>query len=160
MAWFLHDLNRIAKIEHMKIKLLFVGLCALFILGSCEKDGLTYTERRVLGDWTYTKVKYTRNWSVDPTDLTSDYNQFTITFNSDFSATYVDAETGESFSGIWDLIEDYDGENCTSDIYASFNREVTGELFHVIFQNISVTKQKLRANYMDNDGRFRYVLSR
>lgn len=131
-----------------------------FLFVSCEKDGLNYTERQIVGEWEYSKVKYTRNWSVSTSDLSLDYEDIQLNFNSDFSAKYLNAFTGETGTGLWELSQSYSDDNCTNNIYASFTDDESGELSQVVFENASICNRKMQAYYSNNDGRFRFVLEK
>lgn len=142
----------------MKKGLQFLAVLIAFLFVSCEKDGLNYTERQIVGTWDYTKVRYTNDWSVSASDLTYDYVDIQLTFNSDFSATYINQFTGESSSGLWELSQANTDDNCVNMIYASFVNDESGELSQVVFENAVINSRTIRALYDDKDGRYRYVL--
>jgi len=142
-----------------KTVLLFAAVAAL-LLSSCEKDGLNYTERQIVGSWEYTKVKYTRDWSIDVQDVTADYTDLEIQFNPDFSARFYDGRTGDTGTGLWELSQTSNGDDCSNVIYASFTDDETGELSQVVFENAQIFRSTIRANYRDSDGRFRYVMKK
>ncbi len=142
----------------MKTFVPFLVLIGL-LMGSCQKkDGLTYTERRILGDWTYSKVKFTENWSVKTQDLTADYDQLTLTLRADFTALYTNAETGEVYEGLWELSENYSDDASVDNLFVSLQGGESNELRQLVFECVSVGTKKLRANYNTSDGCFRYVL--
>jgi hypothetical protein len=142
----------------MKKGLQFLAVLTAFLFVSCEKDGLNYTERQIVGTWEYSKVKYTRDWSVSTSDLTLDYEDIQLTLNSDFSANSTNTFTGEAGTGLWHLTQSYSDDDCINNIYASFTDDVTGELSQVVFENAGISNRTIRANYHDNEGWFRYVL--
>ncbi|NOQ73367.1 MAG: hypothetical protein GQ574_15280 [Crocinitomix sp.] len=143
----------------MKKGLQFLAVLAAFLFVSCEKDGLNYTERQIVGEWDYTKVKYTREWSVSTSDLSMDYEDIQLTFNSDFSANYLNTFTNESGSGLWELSQTYsDDDNCINMIFASFTDDESGELSQVVFESAVISNRTIRASYKDKEGCFRYVL--
>lgn len=136
--------------------LLLFGILAFT---ACQKeDNLTFTERRVVGTWNFEKVKVYDRWSFNTDEITSDYDREYITFNNDFTAIYEDLETGEIFSGVWNLTENNSGDYCVSNIFASFTNDETGDLMQVIFEDISVTKKRLRAQFENKEERFNYLL--
>lgn len=142
----------------MKKTVLFLAAIAVLLFSSCEKDGLTYTERLIVGNWEYSKVKYLEDWSVNSDDLSQDYAKFEIEFNPDFSARYYDTETGRSSTGLWELSQVSSGDECSNVIYASFTDDETSELSQVVFEDASILRNTIRACYRVADGRFRYVL--
>ncbi len=144
----------------MKKGLQIMAVFAAFLFVCCEKDGLNYTERKIVGSWDYTKVKYTRSWSVSASDLTSDYETIQLDFNADFSANYFNSATGETGTGLWELTQSYSDDNCVNTIYASFTDDENGELSQVVLENANVCNRKMQASYQEKDGRFRYVLEK
>jgi hypothetical protein len=142
----------------MKKGLQFLAVLSALLFVSCEKDGLNYTERQIVGTWDYTKVKYTREWSVNTADLTSDYENIQLTFKPNFSANYSNASTGVTGTGLWELSQTSSGDDCTNIIYASFTDDESGAHSQVVFENASICNRTIRATYQNNDGRFRYVL--
>ncbi len=150
----------IAKNRIMKKGLQIIAVFAAFLFVSCEKDSLNYTERKIVGSWDYTKVKYNRSWSVSTSDLTTDYQSIQMDFNADFSANYSNSETGETGTGLWELTQTYSDDNCVTTIYVSFTDDESGELSQVVFENANICNRRMQAYYQEKDGRFRYVLEK
>lgn len=134
----------------------FIG--SILLLSSCQKDQLTFLERRVVGEWTYSSVKYIDQWSVFGEDQTDDYKDITLTFYEDFSAKSVDANTGVCYEGLWDLTETSTEDTGVNNLFVSFKNKETGELKQLIFEDCSIGTKKIRSRYQGNDGIYRYVL--
>ncbi|WP_070137688.1 hypothetical protein [Crocinitomix algicola] len=140
----------------LKNKLLFFVL-GVFLFASCTKEGeLNYRERKLVGTWYYETVRVSEGWSSQK--ITNDYHAVYLTFNADFSFDFRD-EINEIYgSGLWEMTETYDGEYASDEIFISFNDDLTGDLYQIIFENISVTKRRVNAVYQDGSTRYNYTL--
>jgi hypothetical protein len=134
---------------------LFVAAMAFF-LGSCQKEGLTNYERKILGEWEFDKV--TRNGFEINNDFKGDF----IQFNSNFSTTYLDDPTGDSYTGVWEMIIDNSGsdDECSRSVFASFTHDVTGEIKQVVLNNVRRSKKRIVANFQEDFRSYRYVLQK
>lgn len=138
----------------------------LFLAISCQKaDQLTYTEKRVVGSWFYTNVDYTPRWSLKK-DLTKDYFGQKLTFNDDFSFSLEFTQTAEVFQGVWQLnqVNTYNGNtnanSWTNQLIISYENNQTGELVQLVWDQFSVTKNRIMANNSGKDGFYCYELKR
>ena len=140
------------------LQILIVFMAFLFL--SCEKDGLNYTERQIVGSWDYTKVKYTENWSFSSSNKTYDYEDVQLEFKPNFTAHFLNTFTGATGTGLWELTQTNTNEQVVNTIYASFTNDESGELSQIVFENATINNNRIHAYYQDNDGRYRYVLEK
>jgi len=138
----------------MKLNLLVLSILTFVFFIRCEKEGLSRTERLIVGSWKYDRV--TENGKK----ITEEFDQFSLTFNENFTASYEDTEEGLSYTGIWDLVEGYNGESYTGSIFVSLEEESTGELTQLVLDNAGVSKKRINASFRDDNDRFVYRLIR
>lgn len=136
--------------------LVLVGIVVGLI--SCQKEGLTYTEKRLLGTWNYTKVNFTKKWSLKSNDLMHDFAPISISFYSDFTARYIDAKKMDTLNGVWELTENCGEEESFDNLYVSLQNVASNELKQLVFEDCSITNGRLRSTYQNSEGLFRYVL--
>jgi hypothetical protein len=140
----------------------------LFLVSlSCNKqDKLTWTERHVLGSWYYDEVKFTENWSIGSDNLTKDYEDITLTFYDDFTITSVNTQTGETFTGMWEInvVEVYSGSDGSStmgeELIAAMSSNSTGEVLQLIWEGLSVNKRRIRSYHNDKEGYYDFRLQK
>ena len=116
-------------------------LLAVFIASvtmSCVKDGLTYTERRIIGMWEFERVRETHQFSLRTNDISSEYAGSTIEFTSDKRAVMV--HNGMTYEGIWETTTG--GE--TTQLFISLAEVNTDEVKHIIFNSFNIMNQVLR----------------
>lgn len=142
----------------MRTPLLFTLFIGLFVLGCAKEGQLTWTEKRMLGTWTYEKVKVYDDWSISGDRITDEYEGISITFYSDFSVEMIDLNNAQSFSGIWNITESWSDDESSNHLFASLQENESGELRQLILENLSVTKKRMSASFDDNHQRFNYWL--
>lgn len=140
-------------------KILLIVVAGLFVLTGCVKEGeLNYTERRIVGEWYYETVRVSQGWGND--FITDQYHSIYLRFNSDFSFNYTDDYLGMTGTGVWDLTDTYNGEYSSDEIFISFTDDETGELYQIVFENISVTKNRINAQFRDKNTLYTYHLQK
>lgn len=137
----------------MKTSILFF---ILFIfsasLVSCNKDDLSFSERRILGIWEFEKVKRTENFTLKTDNLIDQYENTTIEFLEDRTASMY--HNGKTYEGTWETFQSGEATNLSAALVES----VTGEVYHLNFSSFSVTKNILRADKSSHQYWERYKL--
>lgn len=134
-------------------------LSLIYVLPACQKQHkLTPTERHLLGDWSFEKVKFQDAWSLGSDDITAEYDDVLITFNEDFTVTYVDMFTSEAFDGIWEVNVITFQESITHQLVASLTNPQTNEVKQIIWDNLSVTNRKIWSNNNTKEGLYTFKL--
>lgn len=105
---------------------------------SCVKDGLTFTERRIIGMWEFERVRKSDNLSLERMDLSNEYAESTIEFMDDKSATMV--HQGETYEGVWETITG--GE--TTQLIISLVGTNNDEIKQITFSSFTVINNVLR----------------
>lgn len=127
---------------------------ALLSLVSCEKDGLTYLERKIVGTWEFDRV------TENGRNITNEYKQQEVTFNADFSAKYVDDQAGIIYTGVWDLVRNNANETTTNSVFASFTNPATNEVMQLVLGNAGINRNRITGNFRDGFTNYRYRLER
>ena len=153
-------ISKIAKNRSMKKGIQILVIFMAFLSISCEKDGLSYEERKLVGTWEYTKVKFTKKWSIKTSDLSSDYRDYELKLREDFTAKYIDFQTGDNYTGLWDLSQICTDEDVVTTVFISLSNDVSGEVMQLIFENATLSKRFLRGVYQSKEGQYRYVLEK
>lgn len=138
----------------MKTSILYFILFIIFSasLISCNKDGLSFSERKILGLWEFEKVKRTENLSLRTDNLTDQYENTTIEFLEDRTAILY--HNGKTYKGPWETTDN--GEN--THLSAALVESVTGEVYHLNFSSFSVMNNILRADKSSHQYWERYKL--
>ncbi len=145
----------------MKTSFYLLAFFGLFSITSCIKEGqLTPQERRLIGTWSYTKVKFFERGKLSSDNLTNKYSNTKLTFKEDFTATFVGEESDEIYEGVWDILTNYNGETTNNSLFVSLSSSFSGEVKQLIFQDICLNNKQLTANYCSNDGVYNYVLEK
>ena len=143
----------------MKSVLKLVGIFTFLFILSCEKEGkLNYSEKRIVGEWYYSKVKITEKGRLKTETITDSYAGRTIEFLPNFDMEFKDEINNISYSGVWDLISSTSDDECINTIFASYTNDENGEIVQLVFENISVTYKKLTARFSTKNERYNYVL--
>ena len=136
---------------------LILFLFGLLFLSSCVKEGeLNSTERRIVGTWYYETVIFSDGWGSEL--ITNQFHSIYLQFNSDFSFIYSDDVTGTTGTGVWDVVDSYNGDNSSNQIFISLTDDESGELSQIVFENISVTRKRMSATYQDHKTYYHYDL--
>jgi hypothetical protein len=145
----------------MKTRFYLLAFFGLFSVASCTKQGqLTPQERRLIGTWSYTKVKFFERGKLSSYNLTKEYSDTKLTFKEDFTATFVDEESDEMYEGVWDIVTNQTGETATNSLFVSLTSSFSGEVKQVIIQDICLNNKRLTGNYSSSDGVYNYVLEK
>jgi hypothetical protein len=145
----------------MKTSFYLLAFFGLFFIASCTKQGqLTPQERRLIGTWSYTKVKFFERGKLSSDNLTNEYSNTKLTFKEDFTATFVDEESDEIYEGVWDIVTNHTGETATNSLFVSLSSSFSGEVKQVIIQDICLNNKRLTGVYSSNDGVYNYVLEK
>ena len=73
--------------------------------------------------------------------------------------TYSNSETGENYTGIWE-VNCTGGQDNSSQLIASLTHDVTGEIKQIIWDSFSTTKKKICSNSSEKEGFYNYTLIR
>jgi hypothetical protein len=145
----------------MKTSFYLLAFFGLFSIASCTKQGqLTPQERRLIGTWSYTKVKFFERGKLSSDNLTDEYSDTKLTFKEDFTATFVDEESDEMYEGVWDIVTNQTVETATNSLFVSLTSSFSGEVKQVIIQDICLNNKRLTGNYRSSDGVYNYVLEK
>jgi hypothetical protein len=145
----------------MKTSFYLLAFFGLFSIASCTKQGqLTPQERRLIGTWSYTKVKFFERGKLSSDNLTDEYSDTKLTFKEDFTATFVDEESDEMYEGVWDIVTNQTLETATNSLFVSLTSSFSGEVKQVIIQDICLNNKRLTGNYRSSDGVYNYVLEK
>ena len=142
----------------------FLPFIFLALIVSCQKaDKLTYTEKRVVGSWFYTNVDFAPFWSFKK-DITKDYFGQILTFNNDFSFTLENTVTNELFQGIWQVnVSSNSNGNVnqlSNQLITSYQNTTSAEIEQLVWDNFSVTRNRINANGRDKVGSYQFDLKR
>lgn len=153
----------------MKRFIYLLGLLAsLLSLGSCTKYSFRTIEEKVVGTWTFEKVKNKPGVLKASIDITKNYKNWEYTFDAGGSVTAVNTITKETELGRWHLEEyvdvyyDEDGNSTTTSEYVLrfFLRAGRGAEHSYNWNVGSVTAKRLRASEYYGKETFTYVLAR
>lgn len=141
-------------------------LFLIVVLVSCNKTSqLNYTEKRLVGSWFYTNVDFTPRWGFKK-DITKDYFGQIISFSEDFTMTIEDSQQGTSFSGVWQLnqVNSYSAQSKTNSwnqqVIASYDNTQTGNIVQLVWDQISVSKNRINAQTSTDDGYYTIQLKK
>lgn len=98
----------------MKRLLLFSISISLLLLASCNKGlPVDTVYERIIGTWKVDEVKFNPPGTLPSRDLTTKFQYHKYIFNADYTMTFVDAETEESYDGYFYIDEKvtYDKDN-------------------------------------------------
>ena len=145
----------------MKTSFYLLAFFGLFSIASCTKQGqLTPQERRLIGTWSYTKVKFFERGKLSSDNLTNEYSDTKLTFKEDFTAIFVDEESDEMYEGVWDIVTNQTVETATNSLFVSLTSSFSGEVKQVIIQDICLNNKRLTGNYRSSDGVCNYMLEK
>ncbi|MEX0966679.1 MAG: hypothetical protein WD077_05540 [Bacteroidia bacterium] len=146
----------------------WLAIISILILSGCSKDNSLFpsTENKLEGQWKYEKVRYCKDWAISGENLTEQYENLIIEFNSDNSLKQVDRISGLEKTGIWSLEEDtyyrYQAEGSQAQyrerLNASLIHPVTDELELLNWKNLMVTKRKITCIEEKDGGTYTYKL--
>ncbi|MBK9191552.1 MAG: hypothetical protein IPM77_08565 [Crocinitomicaceae bacterium] len=147
----------------MKTSLLFL-LTGLLLFSCDQSQKLTYTERKLIGEWEYDKVEYFPNWGFKE-NQTNEFEQYQIEILKDFTITMQNTMTGEIYSGVWEVnIISLPSSNGNSQVaeefIASLSGNISGDVIQIIWENIAVDNSRIRADHDDKQGIFYYKLKK
>jgi len=141
-------------------------LFILTILISCQKaDQLTYTEKRLVGSWFFTNVDFAPLWSFKK-DITNDYFGEILTFNNDFSFSLENTVTNEIFQGVWQVNvitgfnNNANSSEYTEQVIASYENITSGETEQLVWDDFSLSKNRINANNLAKEGSYTFDLKR
>ena len=128
----------------LKIKALIVLACFTFLFSSCSEGFFMSTEEKIIGKWSYEKVKSSK-W-FKSTDITRDFRDIYWEFHANYTVVYTDDNTGDIVNGTWFVEEvcDYyangEASSCTENIVMTidFWENVTVSLNEINFSDGSV----------------------
>jgi hypothetical protein len=153
----------------MKRLVYFLGLLAgLMFLGSCTKYSFKSMDKKVVGTWTFEKVKNKPGLLKSSVDITKNFKNWEYTFDAGGRVTAYNTATNESEIGRWQMEEyvdvyyDEDGTTSTTSEYVlRFNlRDSRGEDYYYVWNVGSITAKRLRASEYFGNERTSYVLAR
>lgn len=132
-------------------------LLSILALTSCQKDGLDYTERRMVGTWTFDKADLSTGlFSSD--DMMSDYDADVLTLNPDFSAEYYDDETKTRSTGTWVKTHETVDDCVTTVLTINLTRTSDSHNHVMEMHHVTVNKRKLRGGMETQNGKVDFVL--
>jgi hypothetical protein len=147
----------------MKSTLLF--LLSGLVLFSCDQSQkLTFTERKLIGEWEYDKVEYFPNWGIKE-NLSDEFANYQIEILNDFTITMQNLSTGETYSGVWEVniinLPSSNGNSAAAEEFiASLSENTSGNVIQIIWENIGVDNSRIRATHDDKEGLFNYKLKK
>lgn len=136
-----------------------VPFLVLFLLVACNKeDKLTYTEKRLIGAWFYSNVDYRPNWGIKK-DITKEYFGQILTFDTDFTLSLENSQTNEIFGGVWQVNQQIVNNNNNNSAFneqviASYTNSLTGEINQLVWDNFTIYRNRIVANYSAKEGTY------
>ena len=150
------------------LKTTFITLLLIVpILTSCNKESFGNTpEEKIIGTWTFDKVKYKPDGDISYTDFSSGYNNCTITFQSDGVLIAYDAKTNDTAEGYWYIdwyIEYDDNDDTEKTIYVMIGNVSNTDMAineDLYWDNLSVRNSKVEGDEVKDNGKYKYTLAR
>lgn len=147
---------------------LYLAIAAGVLLSACsKKDGMTYAERRAVGQYKFEKVVV--HDGLRSTNVTQDYNNMILQLNNVKEAALVDQNAGVTYLGKYDIIEqtgttttDDDGNTTTNTDYTiiiDIKSPGRGNSYHWVGKNASFGS-KMRFDAEKADGRYSFRLDK
>lgn len=150
---------------------LYILLAGLLFMTACDKkDGLTYAERKAVGQYKFEKVVVYDDF-LGSKNITQDYNNMILQLNDKKEAALIDQNNSITYFGKYDVITqtgttyvDDDGSSSTTtehtiiiDIKASGRG---GNAWHWVGENASFGDKKMRFSARKTDGRHQFRLDK
>lgn len=135
---------------------LFLGLIV-----SCTTNKPTITEKRLFGTWQFDEVEYFP-WFGTKDNLTGVYENTQLTFFNDYTVVMINHATNDVYTGIWEvnIVSIPNGQNVSSaeQMIASLSHDITGDVVQIIWENLAVTRSRIRSTHDDKEGTFQFRL--
>ena len=143
-------------------------VATLFLLSSCTKYSFKSIEEKVVGTWTFEKVKNKPGILKSNIDITKNYNNWEYTFEAGGGVVAFNTATKETELGRWHLEEyvdvyyDDDGTSTSTSEYVLrfYLRAGRGAEQNYIWNVGVVTAKRLRASERFGNETYTYVLAR
>jgi hypothetical protein len=149
----------------MKQLVLFLSITLFFSLNSCNKGLSTNTiHERLIGTWKVEQVKFNPDGSLPSKDVTQKFQYYKFIFTADYSLTFIDATTEESYDGYYYIDETVTWNNSSQEndvkqvIKMSLYEPVTGNTKEFDWGDISISKSKMKVTEKRNGGKYKYQL--
>jgi len=144
--------------------ILLLSLLCLF-MGSCEKAKLSYKRGLLIGHWTYSKAKFTKNLSLKSTDLLENYDESAVQFRDDGTMILDDKDNGHYYTGSW-LLEEESFVNDNADpeterwIEMVLTDTATQEQFTEYWDDLVIREECIRFTQETDDGNWRFNMDK
>lgn len=143
-------------------------LCLVLMLGSCTKYSFQPMHQKVVGTWSFEKVKHRPGLLKGNMDVTRNFSDWEFTFLDNGTAEAYNIATRQTKSGSWQMEEyidtyyDEDGTSTSTSEYVLrfYLRDSRGKEENYVWNIGSITAKRLRASeYMGNET-YTYVMAR
>lgn len=145
-----------------------IVLCLVVALSSCTKYSFQPMHRKVVGTWSFEKVKHRPGFLKGSMDVTKNFSNWEFTFLDNGTAEAYNITNRETKAGSWQMEEyidtyyDEDGTSTSTSEYVLrfYLRDSRGREETYVWNVGSITANRLRASeYMGNET-YTYVMGR
>lgn len=150
----------------MKRILLFSISISLLLLFGCNKGlSIDTVYERIIGTWKADEVKFNPSGTLPSRDMTTKFQYRKYIFNADYTLTFIDAATQESYDGYYYIDEKvtYDEDNDKSvEQYieiALYNPD-NGSTKNITWKLISISSRKMKVTESRNGGKYKMTLAK
>lgn len=147
------------------MKQLIYFVLALLLFQSCDDPLFQTTEEKLVGSWTYEKVKFLESWSISSDNLSSEYEELVLELRDDFSFEQVNQQTGDVLFGTWFISENWNYRydetyQRTEQLHLLFSDTTNCESQWLLGDQLNVTKNRIRFQSRVMEGTYRFKLVR
>ncbi len=149
----------------MKILLYILCIPLVFSLISCDELFVS-PEEKLEGTWYFDKVTYTKPFSFNTRNVTSDFEGIDIEFEFNGDVTWLDTNTGDEYSGDWN-IRTYEDYNSSTDNYETIRilemrlvDFVNQEFYYYDWELSSFTRKKIIGRERVGNRNYKYRLKK
>ena len=132
---------------------------------ACEKENLYLSsEKRMQGKWSYERVTFQKDFTIDKNNNTSEFSDLTIDFRSNGSIEQTDRNSNLIAIGEWDMRRLYFNDGANDNISRYIRGHLTdvssGQRSRVEWRNLQVNRKRMLFTERKNGGIYRFRLRR
>lgn len=145
-----------------------IVVCLLMVWTGCTKYSFQPMHRKVVGTWSFEKVKHRPGFLKGSMDVTRNFSDWEFTFLDNGKAEAYNIATRQTKAGSWQMEEyidtyyDEDGTSTATSEYVLrfYLRDSRGQEENYVWNIGSITAKRLRASEYMGKETYTYVMSR